>query len=417
MRTSLPILAAAAAGLVMAGPAAARTPLVAVGDADMAPTAYVNNRLDPRVPGDSDRLLTVDPATGAVRSAPASNAVTGPSLAVDKSPDGRYAVVVETHRPAAPGATRFNQLEPGREVALVRLRGSRPPRPLVLDRAAVPTEPAAASVSPDGRHVLVATKDAQRPVTLLELVRGRFGARYDLPLAAGPAVNAAWRPDGKRFAVTFEGRDEVLFYAFDSRGGRPRVRLVGGPVKLESRVFGGFYTPDGRTFITNNVPSNPVPEPGTQPDPESFLGWLSVLDVSSDAPRVVQTVRTPIIDEGLAISADGRRVATVNLQTTALEPSHPLYSPLSTISLWAFDPAAQRLTKLGDTEFEGVLPEGIDFDPAGRRLAVTTYQRNWADLPNEGSVDIWRLDADRTRPVLERRVRTMRGVHSIAWAR
>ena len=220
------------------------------------------------------------------------------------------------------------------------------------------------------------------------------------------AAHATWRPDGERIAVVLEEqRREVLFYAFKVRGGRPALAFAGGPVQVEPRPFSGFFTPDGRTFITNSMRvggGTPLPEPGTPVDPADFMGSLAVIDVRA-TPRVVQTVPTPIFPEGFALSPDGRRVATVNLQTSSLPPAHPLFSPISTVSLWALD--GQRLTKLGgDATFEGVLPEGLDWDPSGRRLAAATYQRNWAGLQAEGSIDIWRLDATRTTPQLERRI-------------
>ena len=254
---SLSLLIALAGSLSVPSAALAAAPLVAVGDADMAPTAYVDNNLDPRVPGDVDRFLDVDPDTGATRSIPVSNAVTGPALAVDKGPDGRLAVVVETTGRAPAGATRFDQLPPGRELTLLRVRSGA--RPVVLDRIEVPREPTSAEFSPDGRRVLVASRDQRRPITIVELRGERSGDRRDFGLTApggpriepGVAAHATWRPDGKRIAVVLEEqRREVLFYSFKARGA---LAFAGGPVQVEPRPFSGFFTPDGRTFITNSM--------------------------------------------------------------------------------------------------------------------------------------------------------------------
>lgn len=409
------LLAASALSAVPAAHAGA-APLIAVGDADMAPSAYTDGILDPRVPGAQDLVLDVDPQGGPQRSTPVSNAVTGPALAVDKSPDGRLAVVVETTGNAPAGATRLEQLPPGRQVTLLGVRAGA--RPVVLDRFEAPSEPTSAEFSPDGRRVLVASRDPQRPVTVVDVRRGRFGTprHFGLGVAPGAAAHATWRPDGEQIAVVLqEQRREVLFYAYSKRG----LRLAGGPVQVAPRAFSGFYTPDGRTFVVNSVRiggGTPLPPPGTPVDPADFAGSLAVIDLRGRIPRLAQTVATPIFPEGFALSPDGRRAVTVNLQTSSLPPAHPLFSPISSVSLWAIE--GGRLTKLGaDTTFEGVLPEGVDFDPSGRRLAVATYQRDWAALAGEGSIDIWRLDEARATPTLERRIPVMRGVHSVAWAK
>lgn len=75
--------------------------LVSISDADMLASAYVDGRLGAREGQDT---INVVPLTGHARDfsayeARASNSVAGPPTAVAVTPDGRYAMVVETFRP------------------------------------------------------------------------------------------------------------------------------------------------------------------------------------------------------------------------------------------------------------------------------------------------------------------------------
>lgn len=112
---------------------------------------------------------------------------------------------------------------------------------------------------------------------------------------------------------------------------------------------------------------------------------------------------------------DGRFVATVNILASPFPVESPLYSPYGSVSLWSRDPASGRLTRLGDTPFEGILPEGAAFSPDSRYFVVASFHAGGTDR-ERGAVDIWRITDEAGAPLdLHGRVLTPRGAHAVTW--
>ena len=119
--------------------------------------------------------------------------------------------------------------------------------------------------------------------------------------------------------------------------------------------------------------------------------------------------------EGMAISPDGRLVVTVNIGATPMPPGTPFYSPVTTTTMWSRDAATGRLSAMGETPFEGILPEGAVFDPTSQYLAVASFHAT-GEQRDTGAVDIWRVTPDQAMPLkLERRITVPRGAHALEW--
>ena len=126
--------------------------------------------------------------------------------------------------------------------------------------------------------------------------------------------------------------------------------------------------------------------------------------------------------KGLAVSPDGRWVATTNLERSYLPYDDKRITWFSSITLARLDPATGYLTKIGDFNYDGILPEAAVFDNSSQYLAVATYD-HFDDRKEGGSIDFWRLQADPLEPAnvqlikTEHSVPVTRGPHSMAIAR
>ena len=368
--------------------------LVILSDGDMTAQAYAGDVLGPPTP-DAVSVVTID-ATGQpvlAGTAAASNSVVGPPACVAVTPDGHYAIVVETRglRPSDRPDAKLADLPPGRAITVIDLRD--PAHPAIVQRIGGRPSPISVSVSPDGRRAAIAYDTSKSKAAPLD-VYGFVDGRLDRPRS--PALpgfgsddvlkNVAFAPDGTL----------ALVYAT-----RPRLSLVrvagdtltrwGNDVPLGPTPFEVRFTPDGRFALVNDMT---VPATGTDVRGSVTSIALAVARAADGVPvhRVVGHARTGVLPEGLAISPDGRWVATTNLERTAYAAGDPRQGGFASVTLMRIDQQG-RLTRANDYPFAGVIPEGAAFDDTSRFLAVSVFD-HLAPLPSRGSLDIWRLGGD-----------------------
>ncbi|MEL7348770.1 MAG: hypothetical protein AAFN17_13510, partial [Pseudomonadota bacterium] len=131
--------------------------LVSVQDADMVSSAYVNGMLGPREGADTLAviLLDGDPRDWQAAEVFASNSVAGPPAAVEITPDGRLAFVVETFtpRPDNDEEHSFGDKSIGSTLTVVSLAD--PAAPAVLQTLTVGQRPIAVRVNASGNLLAV----------------------------------------------------------------------------------------------------------------------------------------------------------------------------------------------------------------------------------------------------------------------
>lgn len=133
--------------------------------------------------------------------------------------------------------------------------------------------------------------------------------------------------------------------------------------------------------------------------------------------RVVSRAETGVSPEGMAISADGRRIVTTNLERSYLPRGDRRITRYSSLTLLSLDTATGRVASHGESLFDGILPEAAVFDTTGRYLATATFD-HFDDARAGGSIDFWCIieDATSARPKLVRTkasVEVARGPHSM----
>jgi 6-phosphogluconolactonase (cycloisomerase 2 family) len=404
-----------------------------ISDGDYVAKTYADGVLAPVEAGHEDVLTVLSITDGKVREAtiPVSNSVTAAPEILELTPDGRTAFVTERLGERPEGATTMKELPPGNRLFAIDLSDSANPK--LADTAEIGLHPEGLAVSPDGRRVAVVSNTAEE--SLLQIVEfrdGRFGpvARFDLAElgvtgeAAGPrggvtATNVQWHPSGGYLAANINTQDRVAFFEVSDGDNGPALKLWGNIVETGRDPFVGRFTPDGRHYLTSNWGRNfaATSLDGRIPDAASTMSVIRLADPEAQEGEHerLATIDTDISAEGMAVSPDGRLVATFNMRGTTFAPGTPRYSREAGISLLSFDPQTGTLTKLSDTPFEAVLPEGGTFDLTGDHVIATSFEAQPDAAPGVGAgLAVFRVVKDGT-PRLEPvgRVPLPHGVHHV----
>ena len=406
--------------------------LVSVSDADMVASAYVDGQLGPREGRDALSIIRLDgdPRDWEAVEVEAPNSVAGPPAAVDVTPDGRFAIVVETwtQRPEGDGAHTFADLAFADRAMVFDL--SDPDAPTLVQEITVPIRPDAVRVNADGTLVAMTFNNqgagAETPLALFRLVDGQLSDPV-LPEIPGwgladRLIDVDWHPSENVLALLSETGPNIRFAAVTED---LAVEPFGNVVEIERAPYRIEFTPDGRHVVANalywgaDIAGRWIEAPRG-----SVLTVRLNADTSGDAPRhaMVSRVTTGVSPEGLAVSPDGRWVATTNLERSYLPYDDDRITWFSSITLAALDPETGVLTHVGDFNYDGILPEAAVFDNSSRYLAVVNYD-HFDDRRPGGSVDFWRLARDPLEPSNVQLVRTehsvpvTRGAHSMVIAR
>jgi DNA-binding beta-propeller fold protein YncE len=385
--------------------------IVTIADGDFSAATYSTGELVNTQPPTSDVLTLMRLRGGRVETAstPASNSVTSPPEVLALSPDGRYAFVVERLAQRATGQKLARELAPGQQLATIDLDAAA--GPTVVATAQVGPSAESVRMRPDGRMLLITANSAQaasvvlvpfnpQTATLGEPQRfdlaslGVRGAATSAPRGGVTASFADWHPSSTAIAVNINTQNRVAFFRLQGNDAAATLQPWGDAVDVGPDPFVGRFTPDGQHYITadwgRDFAATRIED--RLPRRASTLTVLRLQDCGRHErlPGAVSDAGS----EGLAVSRDGRLVATVNMRDSAFLPTSPRFGLQASVSLFGFDAATGRLSKWQDVLFEGVLPEGASFDLSGRHLLVTVYE--YRDSPNaqsrEGGLEVWRID-------------------------
>lgn len=405
--------------------------IVSVSDADMIPSAYIDGNLGPAEGQDALSVIRLDKPVRDLKAVEigVSNSVTGPPSVVDVSPDGRYAVVIETRgqRPAGKVTPKLSDLPLGKAITVIDL--SDPDRPKLGQRIDGPERAQSVAFNADGSLVVVVAQSpnaAQAPLTLFRFANGKLSdpTTPDLPgWVAGDRLNGAiFHPRQNTLAVLNSTKATLFFVNVTDTGGKLGLSGWGNPVQVDRQPFKVVFSPDGRYAITNAMYYGPDIS-GTSSVPASVLSVRLAADTATrPVHQIVDRVVSGVLSEGLAISPNGWWLATANLE----QSSYPLNSPqqgfFASVTLIRFDPQSGLLEQVGIYAFDGILPESLAFDNTSRFLAVATFDHFDEKRPG-GSIDFWRITGDSFDPKRTELVRTghsvpvTRGVHTMVMVR
>ncbi len=410
--------------------------IVSVQDADMVSSAYVNGMLGPREGADTLAVIPLDgdPRDWQAAEVFASNSVAGPPAAVEITPDGRFAFVVETFtpRPDNDEPHSFGDMSIGSTLTVISLED--PTAPEVLQTLAVGRRPLVASVNATGDILAVSYSieggsGAETPLQLF-----RIGADGSLSEPVSPVIEGYALGEDNIMDIDWHPDENVMVWInqfgntmqFARVGDDLTITPFGNTVDIERAPYRVFFTPDGSHAVTNAVYWGPdIAGTWIEAPRGAVLTVRMNAEIRDDGTvrhAFVDRVITGVSPEGLAVSPDGRWVATTNLERSYLPYDDARITWYSSMTLAALDQATGDLTEIGTFNYDGILPEAAVFDNSGNYLAVANYD-HFDDRREGSSIDFWRIQTDPLDPgntqliKTEHSVPVARGAHSMVIAR
>jgi DNA-binding beta-propeller fold protein YncE len=407
--------------------------ILVASDADMVASAYVNRDLGPREGRDALSIIRLggDPRNWRAVQIEASNSVAGAPAVVDVTADGCWAFVIETWTPRPEGDGRhvFADLRHGNRLQVFDLAD--PDAPVVAQAIETFERPDVIRVSPDGSIVAVSFHpDGSGRRTPLALYPFRDGRLGDPVLPKIPAWEPersglgalAWHPNERIIALVNAVEVNLRFARVEAD---LSLAFFGNAVPIESSPLRAEFTPDGRHVVVNAAHWGPdIAGRYVEAPRGSVLTVRMNAEVRGDHVRHsrISRIITGVTPEGLAVSPDGRWVATMNAERSYLPYDDPRITWFSSITLAALDQKTGVLTRIGEFNYDGILPQAGVFDNSGRYLAVTNFD-HFDDRRPGSSIDFWRIQADPLDPgniqlvKTEHSVQLPRGAHSAVLAR
>lgn len=389
--------------------------LIAACDTDMLPAAYLGGGLGPEVGPDQLAVIRLDRPLSRLRptTIPVTNSVTGPPASLVTTPDGRYAIVIETRGPRPHGAVKLADLLPGRAITVVDLAD--PDQPKVVQRVQGFEHPLSISINKNGSLVAIAhPSDAPPGTPPLALYRFADG-RLSQPLTPSipgfvpgqSLISARFHPLQDALALVYDTPSKLTFVQVGDHGAQLTLTSWGNDVAVDPSSFTAVFTPDGRFVLVNamlpfirgtvtsiRVGANEGPGQKADGRPHHFP---------------VSSVQAGIFPEGLAISPDAHWAVTSNLENSTWPVNDPRQGFYSSLTLLRFAPETGQLTRVGDFPFDGMLPEAPVFDDSSRFVAVTNYSQ-FRNPAGGGSIDFWRIADDAFDPQRAELVKMMESV-------
>ncbi|MEO1723871.1 MAG: hypothetical protein AAFR84_15890 [Pseudomonadota bacterium] len=410
--------------------------LVSVQDADMVSSAYVDGQLGPREGRDTLAVIPLegDPRDWQAAEVFASNSVAGPPAAVEITPDGRFAYVVETFtpRPDNDQPHTFGDKAIGSTLTVVSLAD--PSAPEVVQTLTVGQRPIAVEVHPSGGIVAVSYSieggsGGETPLQLFRVAENGMLSEPVTPTIEGYALgqdnimDMDWHPDGEVMVWINQFANTMQFARITDE---LTVEPFGNVVDIDRAPYRVLFTPDGRHAVTNALYWGPDIAGIWIEAPRGQLVTVRMsAEESADGTvrhALIDRVMTGVSPEGLAVSPDGRWVATTNLERSYLPYDDDRITWYSSVTLAALDQETGDLTEIGTFAYDGILPEAAQFDNSSTYLAVATYD-HFDDRRAGSSIDFWRIQTDPLDPgntqliKTEHSVPVARGAHSMAIAR
>ena len=336
-----------ALAFAIAGASMAARAEIAVSSND-AHTVTVNGQQIAAEPVVVDTLSIVDlakypPQVAATIDVPGS--VVGPPYAVAVAPDESFSIVSS--------ATKLNSADPKKivpddRVSVIDLAGG----PKVVQQVTAGAGATSVDISPNGSLVLVANR-TEGTVSAFRLNNKKLE-----PLDKVDLGNPKAGPSGLAFVS-----DRV---ALVSRDGDNMINVL--------RVDGNTITVDPRPLTTGVRPytlavaaSGNLAAVSNMGRGDDDIDTVSLIDVSSEPFRTVETISVGMSPEGLRFSPDGKFLAVGTQEGTTKKNGSPFQTPNGRLAMYAVD--GKSLRKVAEAPV-GHWSQGIAFSKNGETIIV-----------------------------------------------
>jgi DNA-binding beta-propeller fold protein YncE len=290
-------------------------------------------------------LNVFPPKIVATVEAPAS--VIGPPQSVAIAPDQSLAIVT--------GATRIDPVDPSKTVpndtvTIIDLATHKAVATLHAGQGA-----SGVSISPDNKIFLVANR-AEGTVSVF----GSGGLLDTIHLGdakSGPS-HVVFTPDGKTALVTRDGDNKISVLAIDGT----KVTTTGQDIVAGIRPYGIVMSPSGQFAYVANIGGSP-----------GDAATVSVIDLRTPPPRVIDTISVGPTPEGLALSHDGKLLVVTVMNGSNQPRTSPFFHDFGLLKIYRVDGA--RLTPLTEAHI-GHWCQGVVWNKAATVLLAQCMADN-----------------------------------------
>jgi DNA-binding beta-propeller fold protein YncE len=279
----------------------------------------------------------------------------GPPTAITFAPDGRFALVTSSTRPdlSAP-----DHAVPDDRISVIDLSTS-PPH--VVQEAHAGAGATTVRITPDGKLALVADRMAGT-ISIFTIANSRLEPAGKLDLGNPKALPAG-------LGIFDHGRRALV-----SRAGDNMVSVLdveGTHVTLEPRQITTGYAPDTLDVNAEGTLAAVTNIGRSQGDVDT----VSLIDLTANPPRTIDTVAVANAPEGVAFSPDGRMVAVNSINGSIWPPGSPFYHPNGILTLYAVEqPPPDTATTAGR------VMRRITEAPVGRGSQGVAFSRNGHEI-------------------------------------
>src|SRR4030095_4679864 len=319
-----------------------------------------------RRPPGKDSISIVDigspEAPKIVANLPLMNTIIGPPTNLAITPDQKLAIVANSMDWQKDGDDW--KPVPDNKLYVIDLTTSPPTHIATVD---VGKQPSGLSINKAGNLALIANR-ADNSISVLS-INGKEVKLIDTVPMGEVVSHVVFTPDGKRALVAkFPGH-------------RIGVLDVDGEKVTDSKhnmnvglwPYNVDVTPDGSIALTADN--------GFAGGSDGNVDTVSVIDLESTPPRVIDRVVVGDAPEGLAISPKGNLAAATLLRGSNMAWNSWFYNRNGSVAILKID--GKKVTKIDDVEVRG-LPQAIAWSPDGKYLFVGNFM--------DGDVSILRVE-------------------------
>ena len=291
--------------------------------------------------------------------------VVGPPMAVFVSPDETFAIVTSATKadPAGPAG-----ISPDDRLNVIDLT-MKPPA--IVQRLHAGAGAGMVRVSPDGTMALVANRFAGT-VSVFTVSDRRLTPSGLVTVGAGTLPSGVvFTRDGKAALVTRYGDNQVLVLHIEGRAvtADPRPLTTGiAPYTID-------VSPDGTLAAVSNMGRG-----------DGDVDTVSLIDLTAEPFRTIQTQAVGRSPEGLKWSPDGKHLAVATQDGTTKPAGNPFLGDHGKLAM--FELADKRLRPVADAPI-GHWSQGIAFSRDGRTVLVQSMVERTIQVFRWDGAKLW----------------------------
>jgi DNA-binding beta-propeller fold protein YncE len=273
--------------------------------------------------------------------------VVGPPLSVAITPDESLALIT--------AAMKINPDDPTKQIpdnrlSVIDLKAS-PPK--VIATLETGKGPAGVSISRQGNLALVANR-SEGTVSVFGIKGKEITSLETVTLGDDKTgvSHVAIAPDGKTAIVTRDGDSLISLLSIDGT----KVEYTKRDMSAGQRPYGAAISSDGSVAVIANIGRG-----------SGDADTISLIDLTSKPPRVVETVTVGQTPEGIMLSPDGKLCAVVVMNGSNKPKDSPFFADNGKLVLLRLD--NKKLTRLAEAPI-GHWSQGVAFTPDGQYILV-----------------------------------------------